>query len=179
MRPYCADNIFTPDECAIVIRICEQYGLKEATTYGVNSGERVAPGFRVAEDVRPPRDENTAWIIDRCRAFIMEANEAFQFELHESRGLEWCFVKYPVGGHFAQHTDTYGAPRRKITGSIQLSDSLKYDGGELHIPCAALPSKDIGSGIAFPSCMPHSVSKVTRGERFALVFWAHGERPFR
>ena len=177
MRPYFSDSIFTPEECARVIQICEQYGLTKATAY--NGTEEVdRPDSRFAEDVRPPRDQNTAWIVDRCWSFIKEANENFQFEL-SGRALEWCFVKYPVGGIFAEHSDLFGAPKRKITGSIQLSDIGDYDGGELIIRGCRPTSKDIGSGIAFPAFLLHSVSRVNRGARYALVFFAHGEQPFR
>jgi len=31
----------------------------------------------------------------------------------------------------------------------------------------------------FPGYMPHTVTSVTSGERYALVVWVHGSRRFR
>jgi PKHD-type hydroxylase len=65
-----------------------------------------------------------------------------------------------------------GAACRKFAGSVQLSDSEDYDGGDLVMHFAhhrvAMP-RTRGTLVAFPGWTVHEVEPVTAGERWALV----------
>jgi PKHD-type hydroxylase len=83
-------------------------------------------------------------------------------------------------GFYDWHTD-FGdvAPRRKISISVQLSDSGDYDGGDLELLYRGQPAvaeRERGTIIAFPSWVLHRVTPVTRGERWSLVAWITGAR---
>ena len=89
--------------------------------------------------------------------------------------------RYRVGMKYGAHFDRafiMGANNRQIrtdlSATLFLSPHEDYDGGELCIAeegrdsCVKL---DAGALFLYPSCLLHSVSTVTRGERLAIVFW--------
>ena len=66
---------------------------------------------------------------------------------------------------------------RKLSCSIQLSDSDDYEGCDLefmiHRNIIKAPRKK-GSIIFFPSYITHRVTEITKGKRQSLVIWFHG-----
>ena len=81
--------------------------------------------------------------------------------------------RYRVGDRHPAHQDLLaGASRRKLAGSVQLSDPDGYEGGDLVVSYgqarAAMP-KSRGTLVAFPGWTVHEVEPVTRGERWALI----------
>lgn len=92
------------------------------------------------------------------------------------------FLQYTVytddSNFYGIHTD-YGQSQscRKLSITIQLSDSNDYEGGELVLYNSAekyVAKKDKGSVIVFPSWLPHEVTPVTKGVRKSLVGWFIG-----
>ena len=73
---------------------------------------------------------------------------------------------------------------RKLSFTLQLSDSDEYTGGDLEF--AELNGgdqeefkKDMrkkGTVIVFPSFLQHRVTEVTEGQRHALVGWREGKQ---
>lgn len=83
-------------------------------------------------------------------------------------------------GFYDWHTD-FGdiAPGRKISISIQLSNSEDYDGGDLQLLFKGQPEtadRTRGTLVVFPSFVLHRVTPVTRGTRWSLVAWITGTR---
>jgi predicted 2-oxoglutarate/Fe(II)-dependent dioxygenase YbiX len=89
--------------------------------------------------------------------------------------------KYNVGGHFDWHIDMSAfISTRKLAFSIQLSNSEDYEGGDLQFydgnnPTSDLQLREKGSLIIFPSFVWHRVTPITKGTRYAIVGWIHGE----
>ena len=85
--------------------------------------------------------------------------------------------KADENGHYDWHLD-YGAAfsNRKISFSIQLSDSSEYEGGNLEIMGVPFDAKtrERGTIIMFPSYVRHRVTPVTKGTRYCIVGWVHG-----
>jgi PKHD-type hydroxylase len=89
--------------------------------------------------------------------------------------------RYGVGMSYGPHFDRafiVGASGRQIrtdlSATLFISPPADYDGGELHIAEGGqdeFVKLDPGNLILYPSCMLHSVSTVTRGERHAIIFW--------
>lgn len=102
--------------------------------------------------------------------------------------------RYDVGMFYEEHVDfpvmnfmssnrTVGsglAPlgsnytRSDLSMTLFLSDSEFYGGGELTFEGPVGPIKmklDAGSGILYPTGSRHSVATVTRGVRYAAIFW--------
>lgn len=82
------------------------------------------------------------------------------------------------GGKFDTHLDIgpNHLSTRKLSYSIQLSDEKDYEGGDLNfIPHIDIPNiRKKGSLIAFPSFHAHCVTPITKGNRWAIVGWMHG-----
>lgn len=86
-------------------------------------------------------------------------------------------LKYEQGDYFDWHIDV-GAeyPTRKLSFIIQLSDEKDYEGGDVEILNGKLvPSaKKQGSVIIFPSYLTHKIKEVSKGTRYSIVGWIHG-----
>jgi PKHD-type hydroxylase len=70
--------------------------------------------------------------------------------------------------------------RSDLSMTIFLSDPESYSGGELSFKTAfdrAQSKLDAGSGLLYPTGVPHLVRPVTRGRRLAAVFWIQSMLP--
>ena len=107
--------------------------------------------------------------------------EFFPFDYTQNEP-ELNFIRYTDGEFFDWHLDMSpnGSMRRKLSFSIQLTPDAEYDGGDLEFfPEVRLPSaRKVGSVIVFPPFVPHRVTPVSRGTRYALVGWLYGP-PFK
>lgn len=109
-------------------------------------------------------------------------NSYYQYDLTDD--FEFQLIKYYPGGHYEWHCDYGLSPKkniyRKLSMTIQLSNSDDYEGGELEIVdygnrTHVFP-KEKGMFIVFDSKIPHRVIPVSRGQRIALVGWANGPK---
>tara|TARA_B100001778_G_scaffold135590_1_gene111786 strand:+ start:845 stop:1369 length:525 start_codon:yes stop_codon:yes gene_type:complete len=84
-------------------------------------------------------------------------------------------LKYTKGSFFKKHRDRGdGVGYRLWTMVIQLSDVNEYSGCNLNVEDITT-SKQIGNTIIFDSGKLHEVTKLTDGERYALVCWFRRE----
>ena len=92
------------------------------------------------------------------------------------------FNRYDVGMGFGAHIDNairFGEAsgaryRTDLSCTLFLSDPADYDGGELVIETAFGPQAvKLGAGdlVVYPASSVHRVEQVTRGSRWASVFW--------
>ena len=121
-------------------------------------------------------------IYDNIQKFNSDEEFGFGFDI---RGMfePPSLMKYESpSGKYDWHMDVGpGAvpSMRKISYSLLLNPG-EYEGGELcfHIGRnldIPHPGQDtIGSLIVFPSYLVHKVTPVTKGTRYAIVGWAHG-----
>ncbi len=84
-------------------------------------------------------------------------------------------LHYQIGGHFIWHQDAVpgtlvATPARVLTGIIHLSND--FLGGELDVEGAETTSEP-GIANLFPAVLRHRLRPITRGERWALVFWGY------
>lgn len=91
-------------------------------------------------------------------------------------------IDFPVMGFVSPHLAVgrslsplgHNYVRSDLSMTLFLNDSKSYDGGELTFIGPTDPIKiklDAGSAIVYPTGTRHSVSTVTRGMRYAAVFW--------
>ena len=117
------------------------------------------------------------WIGERLLECALRANAAFGFVIDNSITSAMC-VSYREGDFFNWHTDLGDGPesRRKISLSLQLTDPVEYEGGQLQMVSFDKPLELPGRGdvAIFPAHLAHRVTPVTRGERQALVAWVYG-----
>lgn len=111
-------------------------------------------------------------VVDR----LIAANEAWwRLDVDQWRaGVK----RYLPGERHTPHQDLHpGGARRKLAGSIQLSEPDDYRGGDLvvHFSGRAVPMpRARGALAAFPGWTSHEVRPVTAGERWSFVCFGFG-----
>ncbi len=172
-------DVFSPAECARAIEIAESFGLERGVVREADIDAKV----RDSRIARFGKTEATSWIYDRIFDVVGPLNrETWLFDLAGAEVLQ--LASYGVGGHYDWHLDlgvAYPFTMRKISVAVQLSDPQSYDGGDfeaLYGMQTDVAPRDLGGMIVFPSYVLHRVTPVTRGTRYSLNAWIHGETPF-
>lgn len=179
---------FTSAECQRIIDLTKQVYPISASIGGSSDNSRITREVRSANIFVLENDEENKWIFEKISNIVSIVNSLhFDYEIagitHGIQLIEYS-ADFPVKGHYNWHIDSgRGEPaHRKISLTAQLSDSSSYEGCELLINNHAedvVGTKERGSIHLFPSYMPHKVSPITKGVRYALVIWIHGSRRFR
>ena len=170
-------GLFTPSELDMLVAHCDALALEQAGLTG--SEENRIRQTRVAWVMREPRTES---LYRRMEEAVLALNARyFRFDLSQMMPLQYAV--YEGTGHFDWHKDygrAHGDPGqepRKLTLSLQLSDSADYDGCSLEVRGGNeidVAPRERGTLIAFPANVLHRVTPITRGMRKSLVVWAAG-----
>ena len=127
------------------------------------------------------------WINALLQGYIRYANFAnFHYDLSDDDKESAQISRYSEGQYYKLHKDF--SPQsayltRKLSLTVQLSDENDYEGGDLifndglNEPVKA--SRGKGSVIVFDSRISHKVTPVTKGVRYSLVKWYHGDEPLK
>lgn len=171
-------------ECEWVIARGEGMGIVPASV-GTPTEQRIDDSVRCVKYC-PFDAEDASWLYDRIANKIQLANkDYYQFDL---TGLlePVQFLKYThteqAAGHYIWHQDAGGGfmGNRKLSVVIQLSPHFSYEGCRLswfgEYGPKESPALGQGEAVLFPSYVPHMVSPITKGVRYALVAWIHGPR---
>jgi len=170
------ENFLTKEECEKIIKIGKELNLDTGT---VGSENRKNSEFRESNISWIYPNENTHWLFRKLVDGVTNLNnQFFKFDITGfNEGLQFTNYKAP-SGHYSAHTDRgFNGPIRKLSVTIQLSDPLKYKGGDLKLMDDTEPfiaQKKQGMLYAFPSYVLHEVTPVTKGERNSLVAWITG-----
>ena len=170
---YQTATLFSVDECQKIISLFKE-SLIDATTETQNKNS-VRKGKVHWVDV----NESTAWIYERCSIAVRGMNsDLFKFDLQYIEKLQFTAYDEP-DAKYGKHLDTLhisGAPR-KLSFSVQLSDSSSYEGCELLLHNASKPTiadRQVGTMTIFPSYTLHEVTPLQSGVRYSLVGWVVG-----
>ena len=177
---------FTPEECEKIIAIADnQYAAKARV--GSEATSKTDLKIRDVDQYHIGLNEDTRWIYNKLMlAVAMSNHEHFKYNIsgivHELQLLH--YRSDDGNGHYDWHTDIgHGhSACRKISISVMLSPENKYKGGDLEVSdhgVLRLGIREQGSINLFPSYMPHRVTPVTEGERWALVIWINGPDRFK
>jgi len=148
------------------------------------SGETTTGG--VDKTIRNVRQQvctmnEKGWPLEQILEFGRQANnDRYKFELQGFLTYDVPqIMEYGVGGHYDWHIDVGNkVPNRKLSFTIQLSDSSEYEGGDIEFLNTTVKKEHLrkkGVAIIFPSFLPHRITPVTKGVRHAIVGWIHGE----
>jgi len=128
------------------------------------------------------------WINALLQGYIRYANSKnFHYDLSDNDKESTQISKYSKGEYYKRHQD-FGAKdhlTRKLSLTVQLSDEDDYEGGDLVFIQDIAEYKEIkafrgkGSVIVFDSRVIHEVTPVTKGVRYSLVKWYHGDEPLK
>ena len=141
----------------------------------------VSHGTRITRVAWMERKPEIAWLYARLEEIVLAINrEFYSFDLY---GLVEAF-QYTVyddkeGGHYDWHVDLGGhdVQPRKISMSLQLTDSSEYQGCDLVLQAGSghqTAERARGTLIAFPSYVLHRVTPIESGVRKSLVIWVSG-----
>ncbi len=180
MFTYEIERLFSPSECAEIIRLSQ--------SNGQNTGGLV--GGKQQGDVRRAKiswldDEGSgAWVMNRIMSAVAKANrEAFDFDITEFKErLQVAVYDENDEGHYDWHSDVGNGPIaqfRKATVVTQLSGGADYEGGSLEINMGSsvvTANRAQGNAMLFASFMLHRVVPVSKGTRYSLTCWSHGPR---
>ena len=133
----------------------------------------------------PELYENARGMVDH---YINQANmDWFGFDLSGiCRYIQ--HTEYNKGSFYEWHQDSFlgeatqGIYERKLSFTVQLSDSDAYTGGDLEFtdidstPELKEKLRQKGTVIVFPSFLQHRVTEITEGQRHALVGWREGKQ---
>ena len=129
---------------------------------------------------------NNTWINALLCGYIRYANSLnFHYNLSDEDKELAQISKYSVGQFYGEHRD-FGTNddsiTRKLSLTVQLSDEDSYEGGDLIFYNGSIKDKaprGKGSVIVFDSRLNHEVTEVTKGVRYSLVKWYHGDEPLK
>lgn len=190
-----ADAWEPPSEMALPVELCQEirtFALANGKPYRHVGGDVYPLAHIPAEDGTRYYPDRVRWpsldlpqdLIDACVSRMVEAN--LRWWTLDVRAW-WIVAKRYIAGqdsyHLVEHpTHTDWAPRSqstRLTSSVQLSAPDEYDGGQLSLTTELgdFPLRRTqGTFVVFPSWAQHSVTEVTRGERWALLINAFGPR---
>jgi predicted 2-oxoglutarate/Fe(II)-dependent dioxygenase YbiX len=168
-------QFFNEEQCnAIKDKLVEELWLA-----GETIGGGVNKKVRFVEQQTCPINQQ-GWPITKVLELAQQANGArFKFNLAGFLDNDTPMImRYKKGGHYDWHTDLGNKVcHRKLSFTIQLSDSDDYEGGDIEFigsKVDKLALRQKGTCIIYPSFIPHKITKVTKGERLAIVGWIHG-----
>lgn len=170
-------NVFTEDECKKIIEIKKSIEKSKPITFAEHTVD-----YRLKTDIYwiQPND-TTAWIFKRLTDSILYLNDNFfKFNLFGFNSDLQLTHYHSKGAKYKKHIDRgLNTCVRKLTASIQLSESTSYKDCDLILYLDEKPThvvRDIGSLTVYPSWVLHEVSELKKGERYSLVCWATGEQ---
>ena len=197
-------NLFTEEECSVIINTALNEWTERESMIQRDAEQKIEQNFVEDFDYRNttlflPDHENLMtnkdnWIMERIMGAIMTFNESEQgygFDIHGMaeppnmmRYQAPDLDKRGKPGKYDWHMDVGPGPvpsMRNLSYSILLNPG-EYAGGELcfHIgrntdPYPGQTEKEaIGNMVLFPSYCLHRVLPMTKGTRYAVVGWAHG-----
>ena len=184
------DQLFSPPECLALQQAGAAAGFVEATIGGGDGDARIDKNIRCVLTANIVPRPDLQWFFKRLADRVeWTNNDRYHFDLvgltEGANVLRYDAPQHAdeVAGHYDMHQDIGSGQMslRKLSVVVQLSDPADYDGGRLHL----ISHRDLevaevkqGDVIIFPSYVPHYVTPVTRGTRFAIASWVSGP-PFR
>jgi PKHD-type hydroxylase len=174
-------NVLTKEECEIIIDYANKQK-KIIAKVGNNSLKKQIRSNNIVW-LSSSKDKSLSWLFHKVAKTIVEVNnKIYNFHIigltEDFQFTEYC----KIDDHYNFHTDCGGTNVRKISASIQLSDSKDYEGCNLEFAhLIDIPENQIeqnrnqGSMIIFPSYLTHKVTPLKSGKRYSLVIWVGGD----
>jgi predicted 2-oxoglutarate/Fe(II)-dependent dioxygenase YbiX len=182
--------MLTDLECDKIIQIAKDSYSSSASvgTEGKKNKGNITKSIRSAEVFSVENTEENRWLFKKVASAVSVVN-ALHFEyditsINHSLQLIHYASDADIPGHYDWHVDAGNgsSATRKISFTAQLSDPESYTGCDLIIDNHGTKIEAVrerGSISLFPSYMPHVVSPIETGDRYALVIWINGSRRFR
>jgi PKHD-type hydroxylase len=175
-----ATNCFNQEEIDKIIKLGETQAIKKAELENGTSNRSVRNCTMSWIEV----EDESKDIFLKLSDIVNSLNDKFyKYDLTEMESLQYTKYDSETTDFYASHSDDGYKFNlfRKLSVSVQLSDPLEYEGGELvfyrnTLLENSIAPKQIGTVIVFPSFVIHEVKKITAGTRKSLVTWINGPR---
>ena len=166
-------GLFAPAELDALARQGDSLALEQAELSNRNDYR----GIRETQVAWFNRAPETEAFYRRMEEIVLALNARF-FRFDLSGLVTFQYALYRGSGHFDWHKDygrdpsDPGQEPRKLTLSLQLSESSDYAGCDLEVRAGNVidtAPRERGTVIAFPANVLHRVTPITQGVRKALV----------
>ena len=187
--------------CDDIVKFAASKNSKEGDIFGTDQSMANFTVFKKRNKKKLQKTRNSKitwldelWIHLELENIIEQANRRADWQLQWDRREAAQFTEYALNQHYDWHNDAWIEPyskegplrgsNRKLSMTLNLSDSKDYKGGELEFmnitnngkvkkwKCTEILPK--GSVCVFPSTIWHRVTPVTKGKRLSLVKWVSG-----
>ncbi len=179
---YWFKNGFSSEELNTIESMTKQINFEDAVT-GEGPNSKVSK-YRKSRIKWCPQNQEWSWVYSKLHNMIVEANNSmWKFDLSTmNEQIQYTEYYGSNEGGYEWHMDCGEKiqNQRKISVTVQLSDSNDYEGGDLefNIGRQLTAQRGIGTAVIFPSFYLHRVTPVTSGVRKSFVLWVGGE-PYR
>ena len=179
---YWFKNGFNSEELNIIENMTKKLDFEDAVT-GEGENSKVSD-YRKSRIKWCPQSLEWGWVYNNLHDMIVEANNVmWKFDLSTmNEQIQYTEYYGSNEGGYEWHMDCGEKiqNQRKISVTVQLSDSNEYEGGDLefNIGRKLTAQRGIGTAVIFPSFYLHRVTPVTSGIRKSFVLWVGGE-PYR
>lgn len=176
---YWFENGFTAEELVTIESMTSDLEWQVAAT-GQDDTSKISD-YRKSQIKWCPHSDNWEWVYSKLHDMLVEANDImWKFDLsHMREHIQYTEYYASNGGGYNWHMDcgTGIQNQRKLSVTVQLSDSSEYEGGDLqfNIGKTMTAPRGIGNVVIFPSFYLHRVTPVTKGTRKSFVLWVGGE----
>ncbi len=174
-RHWIYTDILTPEACDIIVKTYDQELVEKLPPFiGGGTTENINREIRNVERVMLPVYKDIGGRL--AAAGFAANNRAWKFAITHANQAE--FLKYPAGGRYTAHMDTFLNPTeecRKLTVLAFLNDD--FEGGKFFIQDdheRYYPPQAKGTVLVFPSFLVHGVEDITAGTRYSTVCWMVG-----
>lgn len=173
---------FSKQELEKVYKGVAQLPFNSATVFG-NENPEIIKKIRSSSVKWIPKNDEWLWLYEKLMDMATTANdEIWKFNLISAPELIQYTEYYDSAeGHYDWHQDIGPGigSQRKVSLTVQLSESDEYEGGNLEMwsggDNVAVAERGAGVVFIFPSYMMHRVTKVTKGTRRSFVLWVGGD----
>ena len=179
---YWFKGAFTPQELVLIEQMTNSLEFVDAVT-GEGENSQVSD-YRKSRIKWCPQTKEWSWVYKKLHDYIQEANDTmWKFDLSTmNEQIQYTEYYGTQEGGYEWHMDCGEEiqNQRKISVTVQLSDSHEYDGGDLEFNLGKelVAPRSQGAAVIFPSFYLHRVTPVTKGVRKSFVLWVGGE-PYR
>jgi len=170
---------FNKEELEKIYTDLENVPFEKATTLDGNSEKDV----RSSRIKWIPKNKQWEWLYQKLMNMAVDANDnLWDFDLISAdEKIQYTEYLADDEGHYTWHQDIGPgmASQRKVSITVQLSESDEYEGGDLELwrggNNTVTAERGAGVTVLFPSYLMHRVTKVTKGKRRSFVLWVGGQ----
>jgi PKHD-type hydroxylase len=185
------NRYFSKDECEKILTDSKDYPVRSGTIGTTDGFKEVVNSRRSTVRFIDKSDENFKWVFDKLWLLAKSCNsQYFHFDVSILDFVQIAEYNYTNAGQYSEHHDVIWINEshpyhRKLSATIQLSDTSSYAGGDFefkhlqHINPTEINKSEMrqqGTAIFFPSFISHAVNPVTSGTRYSITAWFEGPK---